>query len=342
VASRRPIIAALGCTLLWGVAGAIVSQIDMNAEAMSGFSALVQAAILYLISRTRPTRASASAPRRALLVMGTFSAFIGGAYFASLQMAPPAIASALHLTAPVILVVVAVVGGRRAASLATITVISLLATGVATSMLGSHLSLGNPQTLIGFGLALGSAAGIACNATLVKRHGHTGKASRNAAIIAGVSATPYLPLLVTHPPTILQALLIVMLTACCWVPACLLNWYALKSIPTTLSTAIGVNEALITGAVAWTLFGRALGPVQIAGAAVIIFAVLLEARLHQTGAATTAARRQRSERRDDGHQRLPQRERRIVRTPAWSYRIPARHRRRRIRRRASSAATAQL
>ncbi|MDX6523407.1 MAG: hypothetical protein QOI17_920 [Gaiellales bacterium] len=300
--TRLPLLACLFCTILWGCAAAFVSGSSINPGTLQALSSLVQAPILFAIAR--PRRATiAATPWTAVLRIGACSAVICACYFFSLRLAPPALASALHLTAPVILLSVALARGRRAPSAATMAVMVLLVAGLVASMAGSGLSgAGNGRTLLGMALALGSAGVIACSVTMMNRHGGRGSSTLNAAIATTVSGLPFLPFLVLSPPSAHDVLVVAVVTVCCWVPACLSNWWATPRIAPTLGTSIGLNEALVTGAVAWAVLGDRLAPVQLAGGLAVGLAVLLEARIHVVGAA--AARLQGgAPRRGGGHGR---------------------------------------
>jgi hypothetical protein len=187
----------LFCTVLWGCAAAFVSGASINPGTLQALSCLVQAPILFAIAR--PRRATiAATPWAAVLRIGACSAVICACYFFSLRLAPPALASALHLTAPVILLSVALTRGRRAPSAATMAVMVLLAGGLVASVAGTGLSgAGGARTLLG--MALGSAGVIACSVTMMNRHGGRGSSTLNAAVATPVSGLPFMPFLVLAP-----------------------------------------------------------------------------------------------------------------------------------------------
>jgi drug/metabolite transporter (DMT)-like permease len=132
-------------------------------------------------------------------------------------------------------------------------------------------------------LALGSAGVIACSVTMMNRHGGRGSSTLNAAVATTISGLPFVPFLVLSPPSAHDVVVVAAITICCWVPACLSNWWAMPRIAPTLGTSIGLNEALVTGAVAWAVLGDRLAPVQLAGGLAVGLAVLLEARIHVAG-----------------------------------------------------------
>jgi drug/metabolite transporter (DMT)-like permease len=294
---RAAIIASFACTLFWGVAGALVAGLEMHPGTLIAVSCLVQSPVQLVISRPgREVRSQT--PWRWLVVIGLMGAFLTGAYFVSLRMAPPAIAAAVHLAAPLILLLAAVLRRRRPLGLRTVATAALLAAGVSSGIAGAGFDHVTAAALIGLGLALLSAMAIAVNVTLVNRHGRRGSPPLNSAVAATVCGLPFLPFLVLHPPTLAGAAAVGAITLTCWVPASMLNWWASPKLPPTLSTSIGLNEAVVTGSVAWIALGQTLSPLQIAGGSAILAAVVLEARTHVRHAPATAPPHDRPERKE--------------------------------------------
>jgi hypothetical protein len=98
--SRIAVINSFVCTLFWGVAGALVAGLDMHPGTLIAISCIVQAPVQLLISR--PGRnARAQTPWR-LVAVGVMTALLTASYFISLRLAAPALAAALHLSAPLI------------------------------------------------------------------------------------------------------------------------------------------------------------------------------------------------------------------------------------------------
>lgn len=251
----------------------------MHPGTLIAVSCLVQSPVQFLISRPGGEVRSQT-PWRWLAVIGLMSAFLTGAYFISLRMAPPAIAAAVHLAAPLILLLVAVLRRQRAVGPRTVAIGVLLALGVATGIAGNGFDHVTATALAGLGLALLSAMAIAVNVTLVNRHGRKGSPAANSAVAATICGLPFLPFLFLHPPTPAGVAAVAAITLTCWVPASALNWWASPKLPPTLSTSIGLNEAVVTGGVAWLALGQTLSTVQMAGGSAILAAVVLEARSH--------------------------------------------------------------
>ena len=286
--SPRPIIASFLCTLFWGTAGAAIAGIHMDPATLIAVNCLVQSPMMLLIAAGRGNTRRRQADTRWLAVIGVCSAVISVTYYASLAMAPPALAAALHLSAPLILVCIALARGRRRLDLVTVAILGLLLAGSSSGVLGQGFTAVSPHVLLGLGLALLSAAAIAVNATLVNRHGGKATAAWNSAISNGVCGLLFLPSLVVAPPTPHQVLVITVITVCCFVPAGLLSWWSQPRLVPTVATSIGLNEALVTGALAWCFLGSRLAPVELAGGAAILTAVVLEARRHTSRATTPA------------------------------------------------------
>ena len=303
-----PLIATLVCTLFWGVAGGAIAGVSMNPATLTLITCLVQGPVMLLIAARQGLPRREHLQLRPLAVIGIAGAVVSFTFFASLGMAPPAIASALHLCAPVLLVAVGLARRRRRLDRATLIVLGLLVAGSASGIAGDGLSSVTPHVLLGIGLALVSAAAIAYRATLVNRHPSGAGAAFNSGIATMVCGVPFVPFLFTNPPTLHEALVMTVITLTCYVPAGLMAWWAAPKLEPTMTTAIGLNEAMVTASLAWVMLGARLSPLQLAGGVAILAAVVLEARRH-----TAIARRRVSvphagrDRRDDGHQLVPHR-----------------------------------
>jgi drug/metabolite transporter (DMT)-like permease len=302
-----PLIATLVCTLFWGVAGATIAGVSMNPATLTLITCMVQGPVMLLIAARQGLPRGDRVQLRSLTVIGAAGAVVSFTFYASLGMAPPAIASALHLCAPVLLVVLGLARRRRRLDTATLVVLGLLVAGSVSGIAGDGLGKVSPHMLLGIGLALVSAAAIAFRATLVNRHGCGAGAAFNSGIATMVCAVPFVPFLFTNPPTLHELVMLSVVTLTCYVPAGLMAWWAAPKLDPTLTTAIGLNEALVTASLAWVMLGARLSPLQLAGGVAILAAVVLEARRH-----TAIARRRVSapagrDRRDDGHQLVPHR-----------------------------------
>lgn len=283
----RPIIASFLCTVFWGIAGAAVAGIHMDPATLVAVSCLVQSPVMLVIAAGRGTRRR-EADTRWLAVVGVCSAAISVSYYASLALAPPALAAALHLTAPLILVCAGLARGRRRLDRVTVAILGLLIAGSGSGVLGGGIDEVSPHVLLGIGLALFSAGAVAVNATLVNRHGGKAAAAWNSAICNAVCGALCLPSLYLAPPSAHDVLAVTVITVCCFVPAGLLSWWSQPRLVPTLATSIGLNEALVTGTLAWCVLGSRLGPLELVGGAAILAAVVLEARRHTSTAVRTA------------------------------------------------------
>jgi drug/metabolite transporter (DMT)-like permease len=303
-----PLIATLVCTLFWGVAGATIAGVHMNPATLTLITCLVQGPVMMVIAARQGLPRRGRLQLRSLSLIGAIGAVVSFTFFASLGMAPPAIASALHLCAPVLLVVVGLARRRRRLDMATLIVLGLLVAGSGSGIAGDGLGAVTPHMLLGIGLALVSAAAIAYRATLVNRHGCGAGAAFNSGVATLVCGIPFVPFLFTNPPTLHEVVVLSAVTLTCYVPAGLMAWWAAPKLDPTLTTSIGLNEALVTASLAWVMLGAHLSPLQLAGGVAILAAVVLEARRH-----TAIARRRVSvphagrDRRDDGHQLVPRR-----------------------------------
>ncbi|MGN6380230.1 MAG: DMT family transporter [Gaiellales bacterium] len=333
-----PLIATLLCTLFWGLAGGTIAGVTMNPATLTLVTCLVQAPAMFAIAARRGLPRRNRMHVRPLAVIGLIGAVVSFTFFASLGMAPPAIASALHLCSPVLLVVAGVARRRRRLDLPTALILGLLVAGSASGVAGGGLGRVTPHVLLGIGLALISAAAIAYRATLVNRHGSTSGAAYSSGMATAFCALPFLPFLLTNPPTLRETVILGAVTLSCYVPAGLMAWWAAPRLDPTLTTAVGLNEALVTASMAGVFLGARLSPLQLAGGAAILVAVVLEARRHTVMARRVAARHTGPDRRDDGHRpeaRRAPRQRIARRSRAATRPVRVRARARRIERAAA-------
>jgi hypothetical protein len=130
-------------------------------------------------------------------------------------------------------------------SRSTIIIAGLLVAGIASGIAGAGLTRVTPTVLIGLGLALASAAAVAVNTILVNRHCGKGSSGANSAYAAAICSLPFLPFLITNPPSVHSAVVVALIALTCWVPASLLSWCANPRLALTLTTRQGPRPPLV-------------------------------------------------------------------------------------------------
>src|SRR5262245_662744 len=124
----------LGAAGLWGVVGGQVAGLSTNGVAAASMIELSTGIALTALAwvRGQSPASVVRALRWRLLVLGVIEAVNVAAYYLALQLAPVGPVMALHLSAPILLSVLAVVRGRRRLTPATAMSLVLTAAAIVT------------------------------------------------------------------------------------------------------------------------------------------------------------------------------------------------------------------
>ena len=280
-------------TSLWGCSSAALARVGSDLGSSAPFVAAGGALCLWLVAWVADSRGrgTVTAPptlsRFALL--GFLEAMNLGLFAASLRLATPPIAVALHLTTPIFLAA-AMVNTRRRPTPATLMMLGLITVATAVSLRGVE-GAGRPHQATGALLALSSAAVLAVLVTLTTRTSTQTNASTCAAAGQLTGAAVFLaPLAATgqglRPVDYATA---VALGVVFLGPGLALYWSAVRHLSPTRTSIIGLNEAVVTTAISAAFFGREVNALSVISTALLAVAVIQATRERLAPADTAAA-----------------------------------------------------
>ncbi|HVF77161.1 MAG TPA: EamA family transporter [Solirubrobacteraceae bacterium] len=221
-------------------------------------------------------------PRRDILIAVALGA-IGysaqaGAYFAALERLDVSLLSLVLYTFPAIVAVAAIVLGRERGSRRTAGALGLASAGLVLVLAGAAAG-----TLDPVGAALALAAAVVYSAYILTSEGVTGRIGPLALgtlVCSGAAVTLTLAAAAQgdlHPGDV-SALGFVWLAGVAIVStvgAIGLFFAGLRRVGPTAASILSTIEPVVTVALAFVVFGESLGPVQLAGGALVLLAVLV-------------------------------------------------------------------
>ncbi|MEU1982587.1 hypothetical protein [Nocardia sp. NPDC019395] len=280
--SWRGLLLLIVATSLWGASSAGIAGV--GAAGAAAVPVAVGGAVVLLgfavVRGTAPWRDFRSAPGL-FLRLGVLEVLNLVSYVAALHIGPLPVVVALHLTAPVLLIVVRIVRGRRAV---TVTVAAeLVAIGAAIWLVAGHrpadTALG--PALAGCALALLSAACVARLITLVVRES-AGRPSGSAAglqlLTAAILGTPLfgLAVLIGQGPTAGQSAVLAAIGALLLGPGFACYWLALRHLDEVTAGLVGLNEAVIATVAGAMVVGSEITVATLMAGVLVLGAVGLE------------------------------------------------------------------
>jgi drug/metabolite transporter (DMT)-like permease len=273
---RTPWAAALRmllATSAWGVCSALAAQLGEGLPAGAALLAGGGALSLALVAAVRrsPTRGS----WRGRGLVGLFEAVNVVTYVVALHLAPVSVVVPLHLSAPVVLIVVQVARRQRPVDLPVLVQLALVSSAVV--LLGPHPGEsqgGHP--LAGAALALVSAVSVAALVTTINRQGLGTDPFRDGAwqLISATVAGGALGFL--GAPPFPQSAVLFLAGVALFGPAFALYRSSVVAMPPLRASLLGLNEALVAVVLASTAFAQPLTPYALLSGVLIAAAVLVE------------------------------------------------------------------
>jgi drug/metabolite transporter (DMT)-like permease len=247
------------------------------------FRFIIAAAMFWMIVfATGGTRELRALPRRDLragIALGACGyALQSGCYFAALKHIEASLLSLLLYTFPAIVATAAVVIGRERMTPRRLTALVLASTGLVLVLAGAGTG-----ALEGVGVALGLGAAIVYSTYILVSDGVAGRVSPavlSALVCSGaaVSLSAGSAMLgQLHPSQVTAAGWgwLFSIAAVSTVVAISFFFAGLKRVGPTAASILATVEPLVTVLLAFLVFGETLGPVQIAGGALVLSAVLV-------------------------------------------------------------------
>jgi drug/metabolite transporter (DMT)-like permease len=271
-------------TSFWGAAHAGISRVGAAGTAGALVTAGGAVALLvFAVARgSDPWLEFRGAPR-VFVCLGVLEALNMVCFVAALRIGPLPVVVALHLTAPVLMIITQIARRRRAV---TITVaVELAAVAVAIWLVARRHPADSAlaPTLIGCILAVGSAACVAGLITIVARES-VGRPSASAAGLqlaaAAVLGTPLLGLaaFTGTGPSAGQSVALTLIGALLLGPGFAIYWLALRELDAVTAGLLGLNEAVMATVIGAVVVGTDITIETLMAATLVLGAVGLEAR----------------------------------------------------------------
>ena len=266
-----------GAVALFSVCGALVAAVHVSG--MSAVSLTSLGAGGALLAYTLVSGADRSqVPAGTLALLTALNLAQIGLYYLALKLAPTGPAAALHLCAPVILLVRELATGRRRLGARELATITLLAAGAAGAAITSPAGDGASSPLLGLVLALGSSVAFAAMISLIFMRAPVMSLQYCNALKGLIGGGVLIPFVIASPPAPGPAALMLALGALVSAPGLALAWYALARVHPTTTATIDLTEALMTPAAAATLFAVPLTTGQVLVMVPVLAAAALEIR----------------------------------------------------------------
>ncbi|MGY1947180.1 DMT family transporter [Nocardia asiatica] len=264
-------------TSLWGLfsAGLALSG-SGRAGPLVALGAAIPLLVVAAATGRRPGRELCSHPR-IYLQLGVLEAVNISLYVAALAIGPVPVVVALHLAAPIMLLVLAVVAGKRPMNARIVVELLLLASAIVLVSARPDADIGSGSALVGCGLALGSAAAVTALIILVARESQNRDPTVSAGLqlaVAGVLTAPFLVVTTWDWERMLTEL---GLGAALLGPGFALYWRAMRRLSPPIAGALGVNEAVVASIVVASLDRSQISLQTVLGGILVAAAVLLDA-----------------------------------------------------------------
>ncbi|WP_328392168.1 DMT family transporter [Nocardia sp. NBC_00416] len=269
-------------TSLWGASSAGIAGVGAAGFAAAPVAAGGAAALLAVavLRGTAPWRDFRSAPGL-FLRLGVLEVLNLVCYVAALHIGPLPVVVALHLTAPVLMIITQVVRGRR--SITVVVTAELVAVGAAIWLVAWHQSADTAlgPALAGCALAVASAACVAGLITLVVRESAdrpSGSAAGLQLLTASALGAPLLGFAVVTGagPSAGQSLALAAIGALLLGPGFAFYWLALRDLDEVTAGLVGLNEAVVATASGAVVVGADITVATLLAGALVLGAVGLE------------------------------------------------------------------
>ncbi|WP_217999126.1 DMT family transporter [Nocardia exalbida] len=264
-------------TSLWGLFSAGLALLGSSGAGPTvAMGAAIPLLVTAAVTGRRPGLALGSYPR-IYIQLGLLEALNISLYVAALTIGPAPVVVALHLVSPIMLLVLAIVTGKRTMNLRIVVELLLLASAIVLVAARPRAQIGSGNALIGCALALGSSAAVTALIALVARESQDRDPIVSAGLqlaVAGVLTAPFLTMTTWEWERMLAEL---GLGATLLGPGFALYWRAMRRLSAPIAGALGVNEAVVASIVVVALDRSQLSLPTVLGGILVVAAVLLDA-----------------------------------------------------------------
>ncbi len=268
-------------TTLWGASSAFLAVVSAPGIGSAAPVAVGGALSLLCVATARgeaPWR-TFRADRRLFLCLGGLETANLAFYVAALRLGPLPVVVALHLTAPMILIVSQVLRGKRSLGIAVLAELTLVGAAIGLVAVGRTDSRGTTAVVAGCVLALASAACVAGLVTLVAEHAAQRATLASAGLQLLLAAILALPLTIAAAPSSGWATAqLVAIGALLLGPGFACYWWALRTLDATTAGILGLNEAVAAAIIGAVLTDTLLTTATVVAGGLVLTAVAVQVR----------------------------------------------------------------
>lgn len=266
----------------FGLSAALASRLSAPGAALWVFMALSAGGGVFAISRLKGHVVSLSGPDfpcRSMAILTLMSLLTSVSYYAALQLGPVGPVAALHLCAPILLLLWGLLRGQRRWEARDLIVLLLLSAGMAIFGLvgqsGTGKSVSTIQLWASLGLSLLSGVALAVSFHYLHDLSRQPGAQALNGLRILAAGVLFLPVSLWIGVSLEQAALATIL-GLVHIPAIMLQTASFSRLTAVQASSLSLIEAPAAAMAAGMLFGQSLSLVVMIGMGAVLGAVLLE------------------------------------------------------------------
>lgn len=242
--SRSGAVSALLASLCFGVSTAVVSIIKQPMLV----AVLIAGGVLVLTLMARPSNVVRTLREhpKTFLIIGGLEALNISTFYAALSIGPVPVVTAVHLTAPIMLLLTSVAQGRRAWSYVVAMEVVVVVFALVIGALKPGGQFTTVDVLIGCALALFSAVMVCVMFVAISSHGSKSGVLESAASQFTVVLVLLSPLLLfkPHEVSVTDIGVLFVVGATVWSLGLILMWRSLRMVDPSTTSVVMLNEAV--------------------------------------------------------------------------------------------------
>lgn len=273
----------LAATFFWGATSAAFATLGSPPLATGAISATSAGVVLLTVAKAigHPVLAEFKRRRAVYVRLGILESVNLVLYVYALQLGQLPVVAALHLTAPVILVLWEISKSRSRFDLHIVVEILLIVCAIVLVSTSAKPEGAAAHPILGAVLALGSAVAVAALITEVVNHAPTTPAFTGPGlqlVIAGLLLAPFILL---APPTVQASLVLVLIGCVIFSAGFAFYWIGLRGTGATLAGILGLAEAVFATAIGAFWGSSSVDAVTAIAALFVLSATAVELRSAQ-------------------------------------------------------------
>lgn len=273
----------LAATFFWGATSAAFATLGSPPLATGAIAAISAGVILLVVARAigHPVLSEFKRRRGVYLRLGMLESVNLVLYVYALQLGQLPVVAALHLTAPVMLVLWEISKSRSRFDLHIVLEILLVAGAVVLVSISAKPDGDASRPILGAMLALGSAVAVAALIAEVVNHAPTAPAFTGPGLQLVVAGALLAPFILLAPPTTNESLVLVLIGCLVFSAGFAFYWIGLRGTGATLAGILGLSEAVFATAIGAFWGSTSLNAVTAVAAVFVLLATAVELRRAQ-------------------------------------------------------------